>query len=109
MVRRGDVFYADLGPAKEKGIQSGQRPVLIISNNQCNEHSPVIHVIPFTHQFRKFRIPTQTIITSVTKSLALGEQMQLIPKHKLQNKLGHLSKPEMLEIEKCVKVQLDLI
>ena len=41
IVRRGDVYYADLRPVIGSE-QGGIRPVLIIQNNIGNKHSPTV-------------------------------------------------------------------
>lgn len=41
LIRRGDIFYADLRPVVGSE-QGGVRPVLIIQNDVGNRHSPKI-------------------------------------------------------------------
>ena len=41
IIKRGDVFYAELNPVVGSE-QGGTRPVLIISNNTGNRHSPTV-------------------------------------------------------------------
>ena len=41
IVKRGDVFYADLRPVIGSE-QGGIRPVLIIQNDMGNKHSPTV-------------------------------------------------------------------
>ena len=48
MCRIGDIYTAELDADIEGSLQSGIRPVLIISNNKANEFSPVITIIPIT-------------------------------------------------------------
>ena len=43
MVRRGDIYYADLSPVVGSE-QGGIRPVLVIQNNIGNRHSPYDHL-----------------------------------------------------------------
>lgn len=47
MVHRGEVYWMNITSNVEH-INHGTRPVLIVSNDKCNEHSPVIHVVPLT-------------------------------------------------------------
>ena len=44
---RGDVYDARLSPT-EGSEQAGMRPVIIVSRNAINQHSPVIVVVPLT-------------------------------------------------------------
>ena len=41
LIRRGDIFYADLRPVIGSE-QGGVRPVLIIQNDTGNRHSPTV-------------------------------------------------------------------
>ena len=42
IIRRGDIYYADLRPVVGSE-QGGVRPVLIIQNDIGNKHSPTAH------------------------------------------------------------------
>ena len=45
IIKRGDIFYADLDPiiGSEQG---GIRPVLVVQNNVGNRYSPTVVVLP---------------------------------------------------------------
>ena len=45
MVKRGDIYFADLSPVVGSE-QGGTRPVLVIQNNLGNHFSPTIIVAP---------------------------------------------------------------
>ncbi len=47
LIKRGDVFYADLDPiiGSEQG---GIRPVLVVQNNVGNKYSPTVVVLPIS-------------------------------------------------------------
>ena len=42
-VRRGDIFYADMGE-NVGSEQNGMRPVLVLQNDVGNEHSPTMPI-----------------------------------------------------------------
>ena len=46
IIKRGDVFYADLDPiiGSEQG---GVRPVLVVQNNVGNKYSPTVVVLHY--------------------------------------------------------------
>ena len=52
MIKRGEVFYANLSPVVGSE-QGGIRPVLIIQNNKGNLFSPTLIVAPITRKDRK--------------------------------------------------------
>ena len=49
LIRRGDIFYADLRPVVGSE-QGGVRPVLIIQNDVGNRHSPTVICAAITSQ-----------------------------------------------------------
>ena len=57
VIRRGDIFYADLRPVIGSE-QGGIRPVLIIQNDTGNRHSPTVMVAAITSRMTKAKRPT---------------------------------------------------
>lgn len=106
-MKRGDVFYADLG--KRVGSeQGGVRPVLIIQNDLGNQHSPTIIGVPITSKMGKSRIPTHVLLNSSELprwSILLFEQIVTLDKHRLGDKITHIP-PE--KWEKALKVSVGL-
>ena len=49
MVKRGDIYYADLSPVVGSE-QGGMRPVLIVQNDTGNKHSPTVIAAAITSQ-----------------------------------------------------------
>jgi len=57
LVRRGDVFYADLNPVVGSE-QGGIRPVLVVQNDVGNKYSPTVIIAAITSQIEKAKLPT---------------------------------------------------
>ena len=94
VVRRGDMFYADLSPVVGSE-QGGVRPVLIIQNDAGNKHSPTVIVSAITSQLNKNRLPTHIELDSKefglkADSVVLAEQIRTIDKSRLKEKIGHI-------------------
>lgn len=53
---------ADLPKDKGGSLQSGFRPVIIVSNNLANEYSSVITILPMTSRTEKKKMPTHVVI-----------------------------------------------
>ena len=88
MIRRGDVYYADLRPVVGSE-QGGIRPVLVIQNDVGNKHSPTVIVAAITSQIHKSKLPTHVEISSqnydmVKDSVILLEQLRTIDKKRLK-------------------------
>ena len=52
-IGRGDILMVNLGQAPGTSLQSGIRPVVVVSNNKANTYSPVVTVVPFTSRVYK--------------------------------------------------------
>ena len=57
VIKRGDIFYADLRPVVGSE-QGGVRPVLIIQNDVGNRHSPTVICAAITSKMNKAKLPT---------------------------------------------------
>lgn len=94
VVRRGDMFYADLSPVIGSE-QGGIRPVLIIQNDTGNKYSPTVIAAAITSQMGKNKLPTHIELDSdefglKSDSVVLAEQIRTIDKSRLKEKIGHI-------------------
>ena len=94
VVKRGDMFYADLSPVVGSE-QGGIRPVVIIQNDVGNRHSPTVIAAAITSQLGKNRLPTHIEIGPENcglkaESVVLAEQIRTIDKSRLKEKIGHI-------------------
>ena len=64
--QRGEVwYYKPSYKGSDKGhIQSGARPVVIVSNNLCNDNSSVLLAVPCTTKPKK-NLPTHTLTVNL--------------------------------------------
>ena len=101
IVKRGDMFYADLSPVVGSE-QGGVRPVLIIQNDMGNKHSPTVIAAAITSQIGKSKLPTHIEISPKesglkTDSVVLTEQIRTIDKSRLKEKIGHIENEKIIE------------
>ena len=94
IVKRGDMFYADLSPVIGSE-QGGIRPVLVIQNDTGNKYSPTVIVSAITSQLNKSKLPTHIELGSKefglkADSVVLTEQIRTIDKSRLKEKIGHI-------------------
>ena len=94
IVKRGDMFYADLSPVIGSE-QGGVRPVLIIQNDTGNKYSPTVIAAAITSQVGKNKLPTHIEIRCrnsglKSDSVILTEQIRTIDKSRLKEKIGHI-------------------
>ena len=111
-IKRGDIYYAELNPVIGSE-QGGTRPVLIISNDIGNRHSPTVIVDAITSRVHtKAKLPTHTAIRDFEglnkDSIILLEQIRTIDKKRLQEYIGMLSESEMARVDKALAISVSL-
>ncbi len=97
-IKRGDIYYANLNPVIGSE-QGGMRPVLIISNNTGNKHSPTVIIAAITSRQSKRKIPTHCYLDNIeglpADSIILLEQIRTIDKKRLKERVTQLSEQNM--------------
>ncbi len=112
MIKRGDVYYADLRPVVGSE-QGGVRPVLIIQNDTGNRHSPTVICAAITSKMNKAKLPTHVEIDAekygtVKDSVILLEQVRTIDKTRLKEKVCHLDQEALSKIDQALIVSFSL-
>ena len=112
IIRRGDIYYADLSPVIGSE-QGGLRPVLIIQNDIGNKYSPTVIAAAITSKLSKTHLPTHIDIyakeVGLTKdSVILLEQVRTLDKKRLKEKMGHLDDSMMNEVNAAIAVSFGL-
>jgi mRNA interferase MazF len=112
IIKRGDIFYADLDPIVGSE-QGGVRPVLIVQNDVGNRHSPTVICLAITSQMHKKLLPTHVWIDSsrhslVKDSVVLAEQIRTIDKKRLHEKICRLDDELMKRVDHAIYVSLGL-
>ncbi|MCA9766637.1 MAG: type II toxin-antitoxin system PemK/MazF family toxin [Carnobacterium sp.] len=112
MVRRGEIYYADLSPVVGSE-QGGMRPVLIIQNNVGNHYSPTVIVAAITAKIQKAKMPTHVEISAEEfglekDSVVLLEQIRTIDKQRLKEKVTQLNEEIMKKINEALEISVGL-
>ncbi|MBO5279418.1 MAG: type II toxin-antitoxin system PemK/MazF family toxin [Lachnospiraceae bacterium] len=112
MIRRGDIYYADLRPVIGSE-QGGIRPVLIIQNDIGNKHSPTVICAAITSKMNKAKLPTHVELDSskydiMKDSVILLEQLRTIDKKRLKDKICHLDREILRKVDQALLVSLEL-
>ena len=113
IIRRGDIYYADLRPVGGSE-QGGVRPVLIIQNDIGNKHSPTVICAAITSKMNKAKLPTHVELSSrdcdmVKDSVILLEQLRTIDKQRLREKICHIEGDLQEKVNAALKVSLELL
>ena len=108
IVKRGDVFYADLDPIIGSE-QVGIRPVLVVQNNMGNKYSPTLVVLPISSA-KKTNMPTHIRICGSKMlpkdSVVLAEQIRTIDRNRLQSYVGSVGLEVMAKVDRAVKISI---
>lgn len=112
IVKRGDIFYADLSPVIGSE-QGGIRPVIIIQNDIGNKYSPTVIAAAITSQINKAKLPTHVEISSEEyglnkDSVVLLEQIRTIDKKRLKEKIGHMMEEDIKKVNEALLISLDM-
>ena len=112
IVKRGDIFYADLSPVIGSE-QGGIRPVLIVQNDVGNKYSPTVIAAAITSQINKAKMPTHIELDAAAYGLAkdsviLMEQVRTIDKKRLREKIGRLDDAVMERVNEALAISLGI-
>ena len=112
IVKRGDIFYADLSPVVGSE-QGGIRPVLVVQNDIGNKYSPTVIVAAVTSQINKAKMPTHIELSAneygLSKdSVVLMEQIRTIDKKRLKEKIGHMDEELQHSIDEALRISFGL-
>lgn len=113
LIRRGDIFYADLSPVVGSE-QGGTRPVLVLQNDIGNQYSPTTIIAAITSQISKAKLPTHVEVKAATSglekdSVILLEQIRTIDKSRLLEKVTALNHEVMDKVRKAVEISLGIV
>ena len=113
IIRRGDIFYADLRPVIGSE-QGGVRPVLTIQNDVGNKHSPTVICAAVTSKMNKAKLPTHVELSAkqcdmVRDSVILLEQLRTIDKQRLREKICHIDDGLQEKVNEALRISLELI
>lgn len=114
-----EIWFAELGNHYGTCVQSGNRSVLILTNDIANRYSQTFTVIPLTSKMKKLDLPTHIVLTEahcemlraerLEDSILLVEQITTIDQSALFGRLCRvISAEKKQEIEQAVARQFDM-
>ena len=111
MVRRGEIYYADLRGVVVGSEQGGIRPVLILQNDIGNKYSPTTIIAAITSRGKK-ELPTHVQlhmneVNGLSKdSIVLLEEIKTIDKKRIKERIGQLSDEEISEVKEALMISV---
>ncbi|MBQ4099310.1 MAG: type II toxin-antitoxin system PemK/MazF family toxin [Clostridia bacterium] len=110
MIKRGELYYADLSPVVGSE-QGGVRPVLVVQNDVGNKYSPTVIAAAITSQINKAKLPTHIELSAIDyglskDSVVLLEQIRTLDKRRLKEKIGQLPTSTMQKVNVALLISL---
>lgn len=108
--RRGEVWLVNWNPGRGSE-QKGMRPALIIQNDIGNEKAATTIVTAISSSIRLFPMNVKVEPPEgglEHSSIVKTSQILTVDKQRLHKRLGRLSDETMAEVDKAVKLSLDL-
>ena len=106
IIKRGDIYYAELNPVIGSE-QGGTRPVLIISNDIGNKHSPTVIIAAITSRVHtKAKLPTHTAVSNY-EGLD-KDSVILLEQQRLKQYMGMMPNNIMARVDKALAISVAL-
>lgn len=100
-LKRGDVFFADLG--------NKRRPYIVVQNDVGNRHSRRTIIVPLTSKIKK-KLPTHCVICwgKIKTSAVQCEEIQNVEIDQSWEVVEHLPGPIMRHVDRALKIAIGL-
>ena len=111
LIKRGDIYWVTLDPIH--GFEIGKtRPAVVISNDINNELADTITVLPVTSSVGKvypFEVFLKKGIGNISSdSKVKTNQIRTVDKKRLKERIGKIPEAILNDIEKALKIHLEL-
>lgn len=104
-ILRGEIYWADLDPTKGHE-QSGQRPVLVLSQDVFNERSGTVIAMAITSQAPRAGFPLTLELAGASlpkRSWVKISQIRTLSTERLRGKLGNVSETDLDQVLEGLK------
>ena len=113
VIKRGDIYYADLSPVVGTEI-GGLRPVVVLSNDKINSSASTVVVAAITS--KKIKLNSSCVkfsgenigLAKELDGVILLEQIRTLDKMRIKEKMGHIDDEKMKEVDQTLQVSLNL-
>jgi mRNA-degrading endonuclease toxin of MazEF toxin-antitoxin module len=111
-----DIIYADLPATKDKKTheQAGNRPVVIIQDEDAYSSLPTVIIVPFTQTKSAIRFPSAFFVKPSVYNRLKGEsvllpfQIMAIDRRRLTIKIGELEDSHFNNLKENIKLLINL-
>jgi mRNA interferase MazF len=106
-MNRGEVWWVEFDPRVGSEIRK-TRPAVIVSNDAANRSLSRLLVVPLSSNVARIFPSEAPVNVAGRPAKAMVDQMMTASKQRLKNRMGVLTRAELLAIEDVIKVHLGL-
>jgi len=111
-IKRGEIYLTVLDPVVGREI-SKTRPVVVVSNDKNNEFSATVTILPLTSRNLQKIYPFELFLPKGAGNLpkdskVKADQIRTLDRSRLLTLIGKLEREEIIQLEKAVKIHLEL-
>jgi mRNA interferase MazF len=105
--RRGEVYWVSFGAAIGGEIRK-TRPAVVVSNDAANTALNRLQVVPITSQTGRV-YPSEALVTlRGERRKAMADQLTTASRKRLVGYMGRLGAADMEQVDRAIRLQLDL-
>ena len=107
MKKRGEIWWINFEPSVGEEVRK-KRPAVIISNDVSNKYIKRYQVVPVSSSIEKLYPSESLIKVSGKNSKVMADQLTTVSELRFLDKIGQVTPSELEEIERVIRLQLDL-